>query len=762
MEAFAQPALLGGLLLIGVPVLIHLLMRQKPKRLLFPALRFLALKHRTNQRKMQLRHLLLLALRMLLLALACLALTGPRIHNDQLKLVGDQPRAAVVVIDTSPSMEYKSAGKSRLDEARRLALELLDELPPASRVAVLDTASPGGDWESVTAARGRISGLQVQAANYPVTSQLAHAYDLFAKLNKDGTEARKGLVPFLFVFSDRTEASWDRNQVPTLKRLRDRAPEPVNAAFVDVGVDKAEDLAITDLELSRQAVAPEEPVRISARVKATNRSADIAVVCELDGDVMERKPVKLEPGRAELVTFEKAVSTPGPHHVRVKFEVADASLTFNDERFATFEVRGGRRVLTITDEPRKARQRWQFALQVPPTYASDLKTPAEVLDWGQDDFARYQAVCLLQVSPEAPGFRNLWMKLYDYVRAGGGLAIIPGGEAMNTPEGRGAYNDAEAQKLMPGRLKEAVRAEDKEGALLDWDRADYKHAFLIVLGKKLSDWFTGDPPRYADYIKPELGPRAIRYWQVEPKPNQASPIINYAGPARWPAVIERRFDSKEEVRGRVLLITTPLDDRYNGVDDLKERWTNYLAVEPSFYLFLIKQTIGYLVGDDRSVTLNFQCGQSVVVPVPAAPRLPRYTIQGPELIGADATATRDENENEVRVPQATQRGSYTLLTDEGQKVVGFSLNDAPEESVLDPRVPKDQIEDLFGPDSVLTLDYRGNLHDTLEQRWSRPVELFPLLMILLLLALAVENLLANKFYRRETQEEVPAVKVPDA
>src|SRR6266700_1484662 len=65
-------AMLGVLVFIGLPVLLHLLMRQKPKHLLFPAFRFLQQRARTNRRKVRLRHLLLLLLRMALLALICL------------------------------------------------------------------------------------------------------------------------------------------------------------------------------------------------------------------------------------------------------------------------------------------------------------------------------------------------------------------------------------------------------------------------------------------------------------------------------------------------------------------------------------------------------------------------------------------------------------------------------------------------------------------------------------------------------------------
>src|SRR6516162_68040 len=139
--SFVHPLLLGGLLLVGIPVLIHLIMQQKPKRLVFPAFRFLVQKQRTNQRRLRLRHLLLLLLRMALIALLCLALARPTIFNQGIAgLVGDRPVAVALVIDTSMSMEYAEGGKTRLEEAQRRARELVDDLPDNSRIAVFDSA----------------------------------------------------------------------------------------------------------------------------------------------------------------------------------------------------------------------------------------------------------------------------------------------------------------------------------------------------------------------------------------------------------------------------------------------------------------------------------------------------------------------------------------------------------------------------------------------------------------------------------------------
>ena len=60
MSFFPHAYLLGGLALVGVPILIHLVTREKPKHLRFPAFRFLLQKFQTNRRKLRLHHLLLL------------------------------------------------------------------------------------------------------------------------------------------------------------------------------------------------------------------------------------------------------------------------------------------------------------------------------------------------------------------------------------------------------------------------------------------------------------------------------------------------------------------------------------------------------------------------------------------------------------------------------------------------------------------------------------------------------------------------------
>src|SRR6516165_9129310 len=208
---FVFPVLLGGLALAGIPVLLHLIVRRKPKRLPFPAFRFLVQQQRSNLRKLRLRHLLLLALRVFLIVAMCLLLARPRMFQRVLGLDGERPVSAVFVFDTSASMEYQSTeGVTRLADAQSRARELLDELPAGSRVAIIDTADARDDakaeWLPLDKARQNIGNLKVRYANGSLAPALLRALTVIDQPEPD--KAGPPRARLLAAFSDRTRACW--------------------------------------------------------------------------------------------------------------------------------------------------------------------------------------------------------------------------------------------------------------------------------------------------------------------------------------------------------------------------------------------------------------------------------------------------------------------------------------------------------------------------------------------------------------------------
>ncbi|NLG43955.1 MAG: hypothetical protein GX547_11955, partial [Phycisphaerae bacterium] len=74
---FAQPALLGGIALAAVPIVIHLLLRPRPRRTRFPAIVLLRRVVLTGQRSSRFQNLMLMLVRAAFLALLALLLAAP-------------------------------------------------------------------------------------------------------------------------------------------------------------------------------------------------------------------------------------------------------------------------------------------------------------------------------------------------------------------------------------------------------------------------------------------------------------------------------------------------------------------------------------------------------------------------------------------------------------------------------------------------------------------------------------------------------------
>lgn len=743
---FILPALLAGLALTALPVLLHLIMRQQPKHVLFPAFRFLQQRLRTNQRKLRLRHLLLLALRILLITLMVLALARPRVFSERLNLTGGQPVAAVFVVDVSPSMEYAVAGKSRLDEAKQRVGELVGELAEGSRVALIDTADVAGDWAQTNAeVQERLKLLSIKPGSVSVTEALAGAYRLFQKLDAGeaggaGSVGEEAALPrVVYVLSDRTPASWDPGRVPDLAAQRDRLTAPATAVYVDVGVDKPTDLAIVDVEPQRTAVPKNQPVVLKATVRATGQAFDTQIVCRFDGDKVDTKPVRLAAGESRVIEFRRADLGLGYHQAEVTLATND-SLPFNNARFVTVEVRGPRQVLIITpgeEEERMYRANFyalHLALQKGEMFAPETKTVRDVAGLPPKELAKYEVICLLSVPrPDEPAGDGLWEKLLPYVRDGGKLAVFLGGsEALKEQ-----YGTPKAQQLMPAQLlsfeKVPPKPDQEDG--IPWAEGGYQHPLMA----RFREWAQSGT---VDFIRDR--PRTRVYWKV--KPAEGAPVIASYDNGD-PALVERQFDPPTG-RGRVLLFTSPFDARRDPRD---RPFNNYL--QSSFFLVMTNEALRYLAGDLEDAVLNFRCGRDVPVPLPAAPRYPLYRLTGPG-VGSDDAVRPPEKGNDLTVRATGTAGNFTVVGVDGPWSAKFSLNPPAAESQLD-RVPVEQVEQLLGPGSVVTLGTAKSLKDLLQTKFNQPVELFAWLMGLLLLALAVENFLANKFYRKPAAEEPP-------
>src|SRR5437879_7623545 len=98
---FTNIAMLAGLAGLAVPILIHLLLKRKKQRLRFSTLQFFMRHDEHSSQRRKLRNLLLLAVRLLLLAVLVLAFARPFLPNNEAAGTSPQRRLAVLVVARS-------------------------------------------------------------------------------------------------------------------------------------------------------------------------------------------------------------------------------------------------------------------------------------------------------------------------------------------------------------------------------------------------------------------------------------------------------------------------------------------------------------------------------------------------------------------------------------------------------------------------------------------------------------------------------------
>ena len=116
--SFFNPFTLFAALGIGLPILAHLLARQKVKRTDWAAMQFLNKNVRVRSREIRLRDVVLLIMRCLAILLLVLAFSRPSWEESAPEWLPGESRAGVVIgLDASMSMAHGAEGESRFERA---------------------------------------------------------------------------------------------------------------------------------------------------------------------------------------------------------------------------------------------------------------------------------------------------------------------------------------------------------------------------------------------------------------------------------------------------------------------------------------------------------------------------------------------------------------------------------------------------------------------------------------------------------------------
>jgi hypothetical protein len=726
---FLTPLMLAGAALVAAPIILHLVMRQQPKHLLFPALRFVQLRNDATKRRLKLRHLLLLLLRCGAIVFLALAMARPSLQSAG--LLGDQeaPIAAALVVDTSPRMQYKQQNQTRVEVAQDVANRVITQLPAESEVALIDSKTTNPAFSiDVAVARQRVSRLKPAASVRQLPELCADAL----RLVNESTKARKEI----YIFTDLSRAGWTGEAVNQFRKQLAEKPE-VACYVIDVGVLEPKNVALADLRLSAESLAKNTPLRLESDVAVAGVTEDQTVALDLldaNGQPQRRgqTTVQTTPGQQQLVDLPIAGLEQGTHQGTFRI-IGEDGLPADDVRYFTVDVRTPWKVLVAA--PRPASQRAVFLTEaIAPTpfrktgqsrFETEAASFDELANKSLDDYA---AVFLLDPPPLSDA---AWQSLLGYTERGGGVGIFLGRNAQ--PKGRSVddFNTAAALALLPGKL---VRQWHRQDAFLS--PSDYQHPLLSIFRSA-----TGGVP-WADFP-------VFSHWQFGDTARGVNTVAPFSNGEA--AILERNIG-----KGRVVVMTTPISDLVSSSEanlpDDEKMW-NLLTVGsgPWPFMMLANGASLYLVGSGEE-RFNYQAGETVVLRLPEEQRQLIFSLRTPE--GEEFPQSVDQKSGTITITTTTAIGNYMLRAGGSEKGVrrGFSVNVPAAETDLT-RLPREEFAELLGKDRFKLSRGRDEIErDVSVGRTGR--EMYPLLIFLVAVALGLESVLANKFYRRDPKADL--------
>jgi Aerotolerance regulator N-terminal len=608
---FLSPWFLAGVVGVGLPIWLHLLKRHKSDPRPFSSLMFFERREQSSVVHRRLDHILLFILRTAMLILLALLFANPFINRTTPKAAGK--KLVVVAVDDSFSMRAfasgvassVSGGDSRLDKAKREALDIISGIPPATAAEVV---ALGGTVNAMTQQTTDPAELRGAVAAIKPSDSRASFGEL-ARFTRTLAESSKMPIE-LHLVSDLQKSAMP----PGFTDLR--LSGDTTLILHPIG-GEIPNWTVENVKAPTHLYDPKR-VRIQATVAGFGTpAAKRTVSLVLNGKVIQSKPVDVpaagtnhEPGRAQ-VEFNELPASYGPNRCEVRVDSADALP--GDDSFPFSVERADPKKILFVDNGRhlNAKLYYQTALDssTDAAFALDVQRPETAATMS---LAGYAMIVLDDLGPLPPGFEE---NLQRFVTPGKSMLVVlgPASVAMNKVP-------VEGDTILPAT---SYAARDTERFLTV---ADVDSGHPVMKGLERLDGVSFYQAVHVD---------ASKDTHVLARLNDQTPLL-----------LERQIG-----QGKVLVFTSTFDNNSND-----------LPVHGAYWVPFVLQTATYLGGGGAEQPVN------VAVDSYAELRTGESKNSAAEVLDQDGKrALTLEEATTAKTYQMTREGFFEIKTASGQQ-----------------------------------------------------------------------------------------------
>jgi hypothetical protein len=512
--SFLTPLFLVGLAGLAIPVIIHLIQRERKNVVQFPSLMFLQrIPYQSVQRR-RIRNWPLLLLRLAALALIVAAFARPFLRRSALAAAAAQgAREVVVLVDRSYSMAYGD----RWSRAVAAAHDQIGKVGPTDRASIVFFSSGAEVALRSTPDRGRLNAAVDVGKPGSGATRYGPALKLAGSIASESALPRREVV----LISDFQRTGWQGAEGV-------RLPDGVTLTPVAIGDADTANVSVTPVSLQRSTFSEQDRVTVTAGV--TNHGAkpsNLDVSLEIDGRSVETQHVAVEANSSASVTF--APFTPAGRDTRGAIRIGQDALPLDNAFFFTVSPKEPVRIV-IAQRPGASADSSLYltrALAIGEAPPFDITTRS-VESLTPDALQRASVV----IVNDAPIAQFTAERLGAFVARGSGV-LVALGDHGTWPAATGPGD------ILPGLPGQPVdRTKGPAGRL---GALEYGHAIFEPFRA----------PRSGDFS----GARFYTYRAATPS-KDSQILARYDDGA--PALLERRVGN-----GRVLLWTSSFDLRGN-------------------------------------------------------------------------------------------------------------------------------------------------------------------------------------------------------
>ena len=467
---FLSEPFLAAMVAAAGPAVIHLLNRRRFRTKQWAAMQFLREAMRRNRKAIEIRDLVLLAIRTLIIILLILAMSRPYWTRQSTGLYRGEKVHAVLILDNSLSMGYVELDLSLLDRAKKRAKTFIESLPAGSDVSIIPLCdqkkwSTRGAFVSPDDAIVALSRIQPVDRN---GSFLTAAEAAKRECSEGSDIPTKRVV----IFSDMQEMTLPKNGLgEAFSGLED-------VQLVAISGSAIENAWVSDFYL-RDGIADTDSAAVfhgAVHYQGTEDAFRVQASLSIDGISVDEKSVQLTRGQPTYVSFSHRFDSGGtserPLFVRASLEITSDRLHGDDSRMCVVPVLNRIPVVfadQVGSQEDVARGRYGESYVLRQMFSSDDENAGHLVDTvhrtsgtiTREDLQDARLVVIAGTQPPPDTTQALLM---EYVQQGGQLLITAGGDFNPAVWTSVAWRNGEG--ILPAPLKNQLigRLPERNGA----------------------------------------------------------------------------------------------------------------------------------------------------------------------------------------------------------------------------------------------------------------------------------------------------------